>query len=68
MFIFTKYGDTWRRHRRLFYQEFQPSAVTGFRAHQREHAHPLLRHLIDDPAMFAQHIKHIEHHVHCVWN
>ncbi|KAJ6477480.1 cytochrome P450 [Mycena vulgaris] len=59
IFTFMKYGNTWRRHRRLFHQEFQPIAVRRFRGQERAHAHLLLHNMLDHPEMFAQHLKHV---------
>ncbi|KAI0659605.1 CyP450 monooxygenase [Cubamyces menziesii] len=45
---FKRYGDDWRRVRRLFWQHFQPSAVGQFKLVQQREAHDLLRRLLDD--------------------
>ena len=51
------YGDTWRRHRRLFHNHFNPSASLIYRDVQMKEAHSLLRSLVDNPEDFARHIR-----------
>ncbi|KAJ6570091.1 cytochrome P450 [Mycena vulgaris] len=59
MFAFQKYGDTWRTHRRLFHQDFQPIAAKLFRPQELQAAHQLIRRILDTPDDFAQHFLHV---------
>ncbi|KAJ6520766.1 cytochrome P450 [Mycena vulgaris] len=52
-------GDTWRRHRRLFHAEFQPSAAKLFRPQERKAAYHLLQRMVNAPDDFAQHLQHV---------
>ncbi|KAJ7454671.1 cytochrome P450 [Mycena latifolia] len=59
MFAFKRYGDTWRTHRRLFHQEFQPIAVKLFHRQELQEAHNLIRRLLDTPDDYAKHFQHV---------
>ncbi|KAJ7510489.1 cytochrome P450 [Mycena galericulata] len=59
LFAFTKYGDTWRKHRRLFHQEFQPTAAQHFHPQELKEAHNLARRLLDAPDDFSLHCHHV---------
>ncbi|CDO68741.1 hypothetical protein BN946_scf184989.g7 [Trametes cinnabarina] len=47
---FKRYGDDWRRVRRLFWQHFQPNAVGQYQAVQQRDVRDLLRRLLNAPA------------------
>ncbi|KAJ6527878.1 cytochrome P450 [Mycena vulgaris] len=53
------FGDTWRTHRRLFHQDFQPIAAKLFRPQELQAAHQLIRRILDTPDDFAQHFLHV---------
>ncbi|KAJ6570089.1 cytochrome P450 [Mycena vulgaris] len=59
MFAFKRYGDTWRAHRRLFHQEFQPAVAMHFHGQELQQAHNLIRRMMDSPEDFAQHVQHV---------
>ncbi|OSD06672.1 CyP450 monooxygenase [Trametes coccinea BRFM310] len=46
---FKRYGDDWRRVRRLFWHHFQPNAVGQYRAVQQRDVRDLLRRLLEGP-------------------
>ncbi|KAF8581749.1 cytochrome P450 [Ramaria rubella] len=52
---FMPYGNWWRRHRKMFHQEFQPAAVNKYNEIQTRHNRTYLRHLHATPAEFEQH-------------
>ncbi|KAJ7241433.1 cytochrome P450 [Mycena rebaudengoi] len=59
IFAFTRYGDTWRTRRRLFHKEFNPADAPRFRPQEIQHAHNLIRLLLDHPEEYAEHINHV---------
>jgi len=53
-----RYGERWRRHRKMFYQKFQPSAVPAYYPIQTKQSRTLLRRLYDSPGDFITHFRH----------
>lgn len=51
------YGSLWRDHRRLFYQEFTGKAAEQHHSHQSSGVHDLLRHLLDTPEAWYEHLR-----------
>lgn len=49
---FMRYGDNWRRHRRIFHQKFRPEAAITFRPIQMRNVHHLLCRLTENPDDF----------------
>ncbi|KAG7085605.1 hypothetical protein E1B28_003156 [Marasmius oreades] len=58
-FALMEYGDEWRAQRRLFQQEFHPTAAERFQPLELQVAHNLVRRLLDDPENFPTHIRHL---------
>ncbi|KAG7440108.1 cytochrome P450 [Guyanagaster necrorhizus] len=54
-----EYGNEWRAQRRLFQQEFNPTAAERYRPCELKATHELLRRLLDDPNKFIAHIRHL---------
>ncbi|THH13120.1 hypothetical protein EW146_g7061 [Bondarzewia mesenterica] len=54
---FTPYNDWWKHSRKLFHKYFQPSAVVQFRPKKLKATHDFLRHLLDTPKNFRDHVK-----------
>ncbi|KAI0369339.1 CyP450 monooxygenase [Pilatotrama ljubarskyi] len=54
---FKRYGDDWRRVRRLFWKHFQPNAVSKFRPVQQREARRFLRRLLEDQSDLDASIK-----------
>jgi hypothetical protein len=50
-----KYGNQWRRGRRLFHEFFNAKAVTAFDDHQHKYAHRFLSRLAQTPDEFLGH-------------
>ncbi|KAJ7650768.1 cytochrome P450 [Roridomyces roridus] len=59
VFGFEKYGDKWRKQRRLFYQEFSPNAVHRYHHEELKAARTLLQRLLDAPHDFEKHLQHV---------
>ncbi|KIJ51013.1 hypothetical protein M422DRAFT_244990 [Sphaerobolus stellatus SS14] len=53
------YGDTWRKHRKLYNQQMHKGAISQFGSLQYEAIHELLRNLLDSPLDLAQHVIHM---------
>ncbi|KAI9061840.1 cytochrome P450 [Trametes sanguinea] len=47
-FSIKRYGDDWRRCRRLFWQYFNPNAVASYHSIQQQHAQDFVRRLLHD--------------------
>ena len=56
-FTVFRYGERWRRYRRLFHQFFNITIVDRYDEDQRRAASRLLRNLGDNPADFHHHIR-----------
>ncbi|KAG2127550.1 cytochrome P450 [Suillus bovinus] len=54
-FTFMRYGDEWRRCRRLFHQTFRPESAVKFRPMQIRRARELVVNLVDDPQHYHDH-------------
>ncbi|EEB89177.1 hypothetical protein MPER_12751 [Moniliophthora perniciosa FA553] len=54
-----EYGDEWRAQRRLFQQEFHPTAAERFQPLEAQVTHTFLRRLLDQPNDFVAHIRHL---------
>ncbi|KAJ7167338.1 cytochrome P450 [Mycena crocata] len=58
-FAFMKTGDDWRAHRKIFTQEFSPSAVQRYHDQELKWTRKLLQNLIAKPQNFMEHIQHM---------
>nr|BAL05094.1 cytochrome P450 [Phanerodontia chrysosporium] len=56
-FGFMRYGDGWRRQRRLFQQHFRRKAVAQYHAIQSKSVHSLLNALLDRPERFIANLR-----------
>ncbi|GJJ09727.1 hypothetical protein Clacol_003951 [Clathrus columnatus] len=54
---FAHYGSNWRRHRKLYNQQMNITAVSKFRGYQSAAAQSLLANLLDSPEDFARHCR-----------
>lgn len=50
------YSDSWRKHRRLYQQNFRPAAVQKFEPIERRKIHDFVLKLVDDPERFYEHV------------
>ncbi|EIN08748.1 cytochrome P450 [Punctularia strigosozonata HHB-11173 SS5] len=57
-FAFMPYGERWRQLRRIFHENFNPTAVTSFFPIQRRQRIDLLRRLHRSPHRFVEHFQH----------
>ncbi|KAI0730576.1 cytochrome P450 [Earliella scabrosa] len=57
-FAFFPYGQWWRRHRRTFWQYFNPTISPKYRPIQRETAHKFLYRLLSDSSQYVKHIRY----------
>ncbi|KAF8478751.1 cytochrome P450 [Gautieria morchelliformis] len=55
---FMRYGEWWRRHRKLFHQKFHPAAAAEYHPIQIQRTQELLQRLYETPTEFAEHIRH----------
>lgn len=46
---FMRWGERWRRHRKIYHQLFHSGAAVTFRPIQESKTHELLRQLLDSP-------------------
>ncbi|KAF8488264.1 CyP450 monooxygenase [Gautieria morchelliformis] len=53
------YRDKWRRHSKMFYQNFHLAAVTAYTSIQEKRTKELLYRLHKSPDNFLQHIRHL---------
>ncbi|KAF8513234.1 cytochrome P450 [Gautieria morchelliformis] len=53
-----RYGERWRRHRRVIRQKFHPIAAAEYKPVQIKRARSLLRRLYETPDNFAGHMQH----------
>ncbi|KAJ6457811.1 cytochrome P450 [Mycena vitilis] len=58
-FGFMRYGPSWKEHRKLFVQQFQPSEVHLHRPTELHAARTLLQRLLDSPAKRESHLRHM---------
>ncbi|EMD39273.1 hypothetical protein CERSUDRAFT_104492 [Gelatoporia subvermispora B] len=54
-----RYGQSWRRHRRMFHQFFHQNAVKIYQSNLVRIAPQLLKRLYQEPKGVAQHISHV---------
>ena len=50
-------GEQWKKHRRVFHQQFQQSVAQTYWPIQRREAHALLRRLLDSPENLDYHLR-----------
>ncbi|TFK92563.1 O-methylsterigmatocystin oxidoreductase [Polyporus arcularius HHB13444] len=58
IFAFFAYGQWWRRHRRMFWQHFNPTASVAYNSIQRTVAHRFLYKILTRP---SEHVKHVRY-------
>ena len=51
------YGPRWRKHRKLFHENFHRNAVNKYQPIQRQEAQAFLRRLLVTPDNFFHHIR-----------
>lgn len=51
------YGDEWRRHRRIFQQQFKKDVSVSYEPIQTRKIHDMLRNILDTPDDFIMHYK-----------
>ncbi|KAJ7114001.1 cytochrome P450 [Mycena epipterygia] len=56
---FMKYGDHWRKHRRMFHQAFNADAARDYHPKERAASHEVLRRLLRDPDNVMDHLRHM---------
>nr|BAL05095.1 cytochrome P450 [Phanerodontia chrysosporium] len=54
---FMEYGDSWRRHRKLFQEHFRQQAIPRYHHAQTKGVNRLLKSLLDTPEKFSAHIR-----------
>ncbi|EJF63527.1 cytochrome P450 [Dichomitus squalens LYAD-421 SS1] len=57
-FGFMAYGQTWRKHRRLFWQHFHPGVISKYHGIQVDVSHRFLSKLYTSPERLEEHIRH----------
>ncbi|KAF8178464.1 cytochrome P450 [Pholiota molesta] len=57
-FAHMRYGDQWKRLRRMFHSQFQPSIAPRYWDIQKKEAHALLRRLLESPENLDHHLRH----------
>ncbi|KAF8498385.1 cytochrome P450 [Hysterangium stoloniferum] len=58
-FVLMRYGDRWRRNRRMFHQHFHPGAIKAYQPLQIKHARDLLKRLRETPHDFMNHTRQL---------
>ncbi|KAL0958419.1 hypothetical protein HGRIS_000559 [Hohenbuehelia grisea] len=58
-FALMPYGETWRKCRRMFHQEFHPVASRRFRQKEIGATHELLLNLLEEPDIWMAHLRHM---------
>ncbi|KAJ7088955.1 cytochrome P450 [Mycena epipterygia] len=58
-FAFMRYGPQWKDYRKGFMRQFQPSEVGFHRPAELEAARVLLQRLVESPAKFERHLRHM---------
>ncbi|KAF8586652.1 cytochrome P450 [Ramaria rubella] len=53
------YGEWWRRHRKMFHQEFQPSSISKYTEIQTRQTRSILRKFHETPHNFAEHLRYL---------
>ncbi|KAJ6534385.1 cytochrome P450 [Mycena capillaripes] len=54
-----RYGPRWKKHRKVFMQQFQPSQALFHHPAELNAARVLLQRLLDSPAKFEMHLRHM---------
>ena len=54
-----RYGNWWRRHRKMFHQQFHPGAVRAFFPIQTVQTRAFLGRLLANPDDFVKHLRHL---------
>ncbi|KAI0328373.1 CyP450 monooxygenase [Cubamyces sp. BRFM 1775] len=57
MFTVMGYGPWWRRHRKAFYQHFNPNVIRSYRPVQERQVRRFVKSILDAPKDFSQHIR-----------
>ncbi|KAF9043066.1 cytochrome P450 [Panaeolus papilionaceus] len=57
-FAHMRYGDRWKKHRRIFHTKFQQSAAPAYWPVQSREAHALLRRLLHNSEELSYHLRH----------
>ncbi|RDX45836.1 cytochrome P450 [Lentinus brumalis] len=58
IFAFFSYGQWWRRHRRVFWQHFNPTASVAYNSIQRTVAHRFLYKILTSPSEYLNHVRY----------
>ncbi|KAF8513886.1 cytochrome P450 [Gautieria morchelliformis] len=58
-FALMRYGNKWRRLRKMFHQKFHLTAATAYTNVQAKHTQELLHRLHESPEDFLQHFRHL---------
>ncbi|THU76811.1 cytochrome P450 [Dendrothele bispora CBS 962.96] len=58
-FGFMNHGDTWRTHRKIFAQHFNPTATIGLRSQTTKWNNLFLNNILNSPKDFFTHIQHM---------
>ncbi|GJJ06879.1 hypothetical protein Clacol_001075 [Clathrus columnatus] len=53
-----RYGETWRRHRRLIHKNFSGQSLEKYQFIQEKHARNLVQRLLHSPKNFVEHTRH----------
>ena len=56
-FGFMTYGQRWRTHRRVFWQHFNPGAISKYNVTQRVVGKSFLKKLLESPERVEEHIR-----------
>ncbi|KAF8908212.1 cytochrome P450 [Gymnopilus junonius] len=57
-FAHMRYGERWKKHRRVFHRQFQQAIAPAYWSIQRREAHALLRRLLHSPENLDYHLRH----------
>ncbi|KAF8509759.1 cytochrome P450 [Hysterangium stoloniferum] len=57
-FAFMRYGNLWRRHRKLMHKKFHPTAAAKYHPIQRSQTRKLLQQFCETPTEFVEHLRH----------
>ncbi|KAF8576736.1 cytochrome P450 [Ramaria rubella] len=55
---FMRYGDYWRRHRKLFHRRFHPSATVDYHPIQIRQTREMLQRIYGTPSNYVAHLRH----------
>ncbi|KXN82953.1 O-methylsterigmatocystin oxidoreductase [Leucoagaricus sp. SymC.cos] len=59
LFGFLPYGEAWLERRKLFQKYFHPLDNASHHPREREYVHQMLRHFLDTPEEFMEHVRHM---------